>query len=96
MANLIWTPQAQRDVQRLHGFLAPKSPLSAQQAVAAIREGVQRLRRFPQAGRPVSELGHDRRELLVAHGDSGYAILYFFAGGDVEVLAIRHQREAGY
>lgn len=36
------------------------------------------------------------RELLIDFGDSGYIALYRHVGDQVTVLALRHQREAGY
>ncbi len=36
------------------------------------------------------------RDLLIDFGDSGYVALYRHAAGQVTVLALRHQREAGY
>ena len=34
--------------------------------------------------------------MLIDFGDSGYVALYRHTGGQVSVLALRHQREAGY
>jgi hypothetical protein len=36
------------------------------------------------------------REWLVAFGDSGYLVLYHYDGQSTAILAVRHQREAGY
>ena len=36
------------------------------------------------------------RELLIHFGDSGYVALYRYAADLVTVLALRHQKEAGY
>jgi hypothetical protein len=38
------------------------------------------------------------RELVISHGESGYIALYEHAPAEdlVRVVAIRHQREAGY
>jgi plasmid stabilization system protein ParE len=38
------------------------------------------------------------RELVISYGRTGYVALYRVAarGDRVEILAIRHQREAGY
>ncbi|MEI6762011.1 MAG: hypothetical protein WCO22_16340 [Betaproteobacteria bacterium] len=53
----------------------------------------------PEIGRKVH---FGRRELVVSRGRSGYLALYRFlphidpSRGQVLVLAIRHQREAGY
>ena len=96
MPKLVWTRTAQIDVQRVYRFLAPRSPLAAQRAAAVIHESVRTLERFPLAGRPVPELGADRRELLIPFGDAGYVLLYRHSNDEIELLALRHQREAGY
>ena len=36
------------------------------------------------------------REWLMAFGDSGYLVLYHYEGQSAAILAVRHQREAGY
>ena len=36
------------------------------------------------------------REWFITFGDSGYVSLYRFDGATAVILAIRHQREAGY
>jgi plasmid stabilization system protein ParE len=53
------------------------------------------LERHPYIGRPVRG---PLRELVISHGRTGYVALYRVAPrlDRVEVLAIRHQREAGY
>lgn len=96
MPPLKWTPESQRDVERLHGFLAGKSPDAARRAVQAIRQGVQQLGRFPQMGRPVEELPVEFREWVIDFGGGAYIVLYRFSGQEVVLLAIRHSREAGY
>ena len=64
-------------------------------AVALIEEAVRILVRPPLVGR---ELQHGLRELLVSRGKTGYVALYFFDEeiDEVIVLAVKHQREAGY
>jgi plasmid stabilization system protein ParE len=36
------------------------------------------------------------RELLIEFGESGYVALYLVTDEHIVVLAVRHQREAGY
>lgn len=102
---MIWTPEALRDVQRCHRFLVAKNPAAAMRAVQAIREGVRILVAHPGAGRPVDRLDPQFREWPIGFGDSGYVALYRLEGGRPEegrdgnravILAVRHQREAGY
>jgi plasmid stabilization system protein ParE len=96
MPQLIWTPAAQRDVQRLYRFLADQNPPAAARAVRAIREGMQILALQPGVGRPADKMDPAYREWLISFGDSGYMALYRLDGDLAVVLAIRHQREAGY
>lgn len=96
MPHLIWTPEALRDVRRLYQFLAPKNRLAAERAIQAIRTQVQVIGEHPAVGRPVEGMDPVFREWLVAFGDSGYLVLYHYDGQSAAILAIRHQREAGY
>ncbi len=96
MPRVIWTPAALADVDRLHDFLKDRNPLAARRAVRAIREGLNLLADQPQVGRPVENMEPEFREWLISFGDSGYVALYHFDGEDAVILAVRHQREAGY
>ena len=96
MPRLIWSPAALRDVERLHRFLADKNAEAARRAVKSIREGMQILRDQPGVGRPVEDMAPEFREWFITFGDSGYVSLYRFDGETAVVLAVRHQREAGY
>jgi plasmid stabilization system protein ParE len=94
--RLIWSPPALLDMQRLHRFLADKSPDAARRAVNSIREGMKVISRQPGMGRPAEELEPEFREWLIDFGESGYVVLYRFEGQNAVILAIRHQKEAGY
>ena len=96
MPRLIWSPPALRDVQRLYRFLAVKNADAARRAVAAIREGVAKIERQPGIGRPIQDMEPEYREWLIDFGASGYVAKYRFDGETAIVLAVRHQREAGY
>lgn len=96
MPRLIWTPPAVADVQRLYRFLASKNPDAAGRAVSSIRAGVRILAHQPNIGRPVDDMDPEFREWLIRFGESGYVALYHFDGETVAILAIRHQKEAGY
>ncbi|WP_222948291.1 type II toxin-antitoxin system RelE/ParE family toxin [Thauera sedimentorum] len=60
-----------------------------------IAEAVQILKQHPFIGRPVE---HDLREQVISRGTTGYLALYAYVQehGAVLILAIQHQREAGY
>lgn len=96
MSGLIWTPAALRDVQRLYHHLVPKNPAAASGALGAIRQTINIVAEQPGIGRPVEKLEPEFREWLIGFGDSGYVALYRLDGDRAVVLAVRHQREAGY
>lgn len=96
MPQVIFAPAALRDLERLRAFLRPKNPAAARRAAVAITNAVQSLGEYPLIGRPVEEMDPEYRELLIDFGDSGYVALYRCQGDRVTVLAVRHQKEAGY
>jgi plasmid stabilization system protein ParE len=96
MPRLIWTPQALADVQRLYRFLVGKNPDAARRAVQAIRQEVKVLTLQPGMGRPIEDLPVEFREWLIDFGDSGYVARYRLDNDVIVVLAVRHQREAGF
>ena len=85
-----------RDLQRLREFLRPKNPLAAKRAAQAILLGVKVLEQQPHIGRPMVDLATEFREWVIPFGNSGYVAMYHFDGESLTILAIRHQKEAGY
>jgi len=96
VSRLIWSPPALVDVQRLYRFLARKDVNTARRAIKSIRVGVKILAHQPEAGRPVEDMDSVFREWPVNFGSSGYIALYRLSDGTVTILAVRHQKEAGY
>lgn len=96
MPQLIWTPAALQDIQRRYRFLSSKNPDAASRAIQAIRTGVKILAQQPHVGRHAEGMEDEFREWLVKFGDSGYIVLYRADERRVTLLAIRHQKEAGY
>lgn len=96
MPQVIFAPAAIRDLQRLREFLRPKNPDAARRAGEAIRQGVKVLGSHPRMGRLVDELPEQYREWLIDFGDSGYVARYRIDDEAITILAIRHQKEAGY
>ena len=96
MPRLIWSQSALGDVQRLYRFLAEKNADAAKRAVKTIRVGVKIIAHRPALGRPAEGMEPEYREWLIDFGDSGYVALYRFVGQTAIILAVRHQREAGY
>ncbi|MCD1587832.1 type II toxin-antitoxin system RelE/ParE family toxin [Halomonas sp. IOP_14] len=96
MPRLIWSPPALAGVQRLYRFLATKDVDSARRAMKTLRAGVKILAHQPEIGRPVDDMDPMFREWLINFGTSGYIALYRFDGETATILAVRHQKEAGY
>ena len=95
MAEVVYSRRAFADLERLADFLIKDAPQAAVTAIDLIRDGIEILARHPFVGRPREE---GLRELLISYGKSGYVALYSYEQRQdvVLVLAIRHQREAGY
>ncbi len=96
MPELIWSPRALADVQRLYRILNPRNPDAARRAVAVIRAGVRILARQPEIGRPADNMDAEYREWLIEFGNSGYCVRYRLDGDTAVLLAVRHQKEAGF
>lgn len=95
MPRLVFAPRALDDLDRLTDFLLAQSPELAVQTAPLIASGLAALRLHPLLGRPTE---HGLRELLISRGRTGYVALYQYdaAADRVLVLAVRHQREAGF
>lgn len=95
MARLIYSPRAFADLERLTDFLIDDDPLAAAVTVDLISEAVNILKRHLLIGRPIED---DLRELAISRGNTGYVALYSYESEHdvVLILAIRHQREAGF
>jgi plasmid stabilization system protein ParE len=96
MPRLIWSPSALADVQRLYRFLARNNIDAARRAVKCIREAVNVLALQPGIGRPAEDMESEYREWIIDFGGSGYIALYRYEADTAVILAVRHQREAGY
>ena len=90
-----YSGRALADLERLSDFLIEYDPLLAAETVGLIEEAVEMLIRHPFIGRPVQQ---PLRELVISRGRTGYVALYSYEENQdaVLILAIRHQREAGY
>ena len=95
MASLTYSSRAFGDLERLTDFLIDTDPVAATETVDLISEAVAILKRHPLVGRPVDI---EIRELIISRGKTGYVALYSHEDeyDVVLILAIRHQREAGY
>ena len=95
MAQVIYAETARLDLERLAEFLSESSLAAALRTYDLVTGAIAILEKHPLIGRPSAR---DLRELVISRGKSGYAALYDYREQDdcVIVLAIRHQREAGY
>lgn len=86
---IVFAEEALADLER--------DPASAPQHVETILEAVLILDGHPEIGRSAGT-GSPLREMVISHGSSGYVALYEYSRVNrlIRVLAVRHQREAGY
>jgi plasmid stabilization system protein ParE len=95
VTRLIISENATDDIERLAAFLPETLPHEAVWTAEILFGGLEVPKTHPLIGRPI---GQGLRELVISRGRSGYLALYVYdADADaVAVLALRHQREAGY
>lgn len=96
MSRVIWTEAASRALLTAFLFLEKLDADAAEKAVQTILAGTKILGKFPNTGRPANDLEPEQKELPIPFGSSGYVVLYEVEGESVYILALRHQREAGY
>jgi len=96
MPQLIWSRQALLDVQRLYRFLAAKNLDAAKRSIQTMRKGVKVLGHQSAIGRPIDDMPDEFREWMIDFGDSGYVVRYRLDADAVTILAVRHQKEAGF
>lgn len=95
MARVVYSERALSDFESIFEFIADENPSSAAETVSVIQEAITILERHPLIGRAVEG---ELRELVISRGRTGYVALYSYLDAEdvVQVLALRHQREAGY
>lgn len=92
---MIYSGNALSDLDRLVDFLLEADTGAALETFEVIEEAVNVLRNHPMIGRPVE---HGLRELVISRGRTGYVALHSYVPetDTILILALRHQREAGY
>ena len=95
MARVEVTPRAIGDLERLFDFIAEEDPARARRQVLSVRRALELLADHPLLGREAEE---GRRELILSRGRYGYVAKYRWVPAEdvILILAIRHQREAGF
>jgi plasmid stabilization system protein ParE len=87
--------RALADLERLFDFIAEEDPARARKQVLSVHRAFELLAEHPLLGREAEE---GRRELILSRGRYGYIAKcrWLPAEDTVLILAVRHQREAGY
>ena len=95
MARVEVTERAIGDLERLFDFIAEKDPTRARKQLLSVRRAFELLADHPLLGREAEE---GRRELILSRGRYGYVAKHRWLPAEdvVLILAVRHQREAGY
>ena len=95
MARVEVTERALGDLERLFDFIAEEDPTRARKQLLSVRRAFELLADHPLLGREAEE---GRRELILSRGRHGYVAKYRWLPAEdvVLILAVRHQREAGY
>ena len=95
MVKVFYSQHAVNDLVRLTDFLIEADIKAASETINLTEEAVSILVRHPLIGRTVDD---EIRELVISRGATGYVALYSFEEhkNAILILAIRHQREAGY
>jgi plasmid stabilization system protein ParE len=94
VAEVVVSRAAGEDLERLVAFLDEEDP-AALATYDLVLGALEVLRNYPSIGRPVDQI---LRELVISRGSTGYLALYEYEvrADRVVILALRHQREAGY
>ena len=87
--NVVWTPGARRDLERIHAYIARDSLQRAATTVHALVTAVNRLADFPGLGRPGRK--EKTRELVVSR--LPYIVVYREQANRVVILRILHQAQ---
>jgi plasmid stabilization system protein ParE len=95
MARVEVTAHALRNLERLFEFIAIEDPVRAREQLLSVRRAFELLADHPLLGRKAED---GRRELVLSRGRFGYIAKYQWLPAEqaVLILAVRHQREAGY
>lgn len=93
--KIIITLNASSGLRRIRRFYG--DPALGDKAVSTILSALRLLLTNPKVGRPVKEKV-EHRERVIPFGNQGFVVLYriYPSMEEIVILAIRHQREAGY
>lgn len=97
MGKIVLSNNASLRLKSISNFYETRDKAIAERAINTIIAAFQLLRKFPEAGRPWRG-SLTRRELVIPFGEQGFVSLYEIVRetNEIVILAIKHQREAGY
>ena len=85
MTDVVWSPEALRDLEAIRSYVAQDSAAYADLVVRRIVAAVERLRLFPESGRVVPERNDPSiREVIVRP----YRVVYRLREGAVEIVTV--------
>ena len=97
MFPVSWTPNAQRAMRRLRGFLLDKNnPGAAMRASKAIKKGALFLSENPYVGRKMDDMPPGYRRWFVRFGAGGYILLYRLYSDGISILSVKHSLEQDF
>ncbi|MCC6197638.1 MAG: type II toxin-antitoxin system RelE/ParE family toxin [Burkholderiales bacterium] len=94
---MVFDVEALDDLERIFEFNFERNPAAAVADIDRIQSAVLILDAHPEIGRRAGR-GASLRELVISHGKTGYIALYEYSAVErlIRIVAVRHQREAGY
>ena len=97
MGEVVYSRRASKNIETIQAFYDKFDDVTSMKALRTVVFSLNKLSELPQVGRPVPGYEH-LRERTIAFGSQGFVALYRIDAhlNRVYVLAIRHQREAGY
>ncbi|EGR1161323.1 type II toxin-antitoxin system RelE/ParE family toxin [Vibrio sp. 1403] len=96
MSQVIYTPSAIRDLDRIREFLKAKDPRAAARAGLKIISSMREVAKASSIGKPIENMPQEFRDWIIEFGKSGYVARYRISGDKIVVLAVRHQKEVGF
>ena len=89
--KIIWLPDANGDLRRLHNFLKEKDPGAARDAIAKIRDAVCIISDFPDIG---IQLSLYFRQIYIPFGKGAYIVHYRkISENEIAITRVWHSRE---
>jgi plasmid stabilization system protein ParE len=93
--EIVWLPEAVKDVARLRAFILQKNPNAAARAASRIKEAAEILGNNSEAGKPVEDL-FPFRDLFIPFGSGNYILRYREETQRVVIVRVRHSKEEGF